>query len=84
MQRREIANDLPVNATREQTLSFGDRGWNSGKSRKKVVKAQYLSLGGRVILINTVLDSLPTYVMSLFPTPSKVVKKLDRLRRNFL
>ena len=47
-------------------------------------KAQYLSLGGRVILINSVLDSLPTYIMSLFPTPPIVIKKLDRLRRNFL
>lgn len=46
-------------------------------------KAQYLSLGGRHT-INSVLDSLPTYVMSLFPLPTKVMKKLDRLRRNFL
>lgn len=30
------------------------------------------------------LDSLPTYLMSLFPLPAKVLKKLDRLRRDFL
>lgn len=30
-------------------------------------KIQYLSLGGRVVLVNSVLDALPTYVMSLFP-----------------
>jgi len=47
-------------------------------------KSQYLSLGGRVTLINFVLDSLPTYVMSLFPIPGEVVKILDALRRNFL
>ncbi|KAF3625445.1 putative serine/threonine-protein kinase [Capsicum annuum] len=47
-------------------------------------KAQYLSLGGRITLINSVLDSLPTYVMSLFPVPSSVSKKLNRLRRDFL
>ncbi|XP_055815781.1 uncharacterized protein LOC129885509 [Solanum dulcamara] len=47
-------------------------------------KAQYLSLGGRVTLINSVLDSLPTYVMSLFPIPSSVAEKLDRLRIDFL
>ena len=35
-------------------------------------------------MINSVLDSLPTYVMSLFSIPAKVVEKLDRLRRNFL
>lgn len=47
-------------------------------------KAQYLSLGGRLTLINTVLDSLPTYVKSLVPISTKVAKKLDKLRRDFL
>ena len=41
-------------------------------------------LGGRVTLINFVLDSLPTYVMSLFSIPGKVVKAIESLRRNFL
>lgn len=48
------------------------------------MKAQYLSLGGRVTLINSVLNSLPTYVMFLFPVPASPVKKLNRLRRDFL
>ncbi|KAG5591627.1 hypothetical protein H5410_042141 [Solanum commersonii] len=53
---------------------------------KKVAirKSQYLSLGGRQTLINTVQDTLPTYVMSLFPLPAKVLEKLDKLRRDFL
>nr|AAT40556.2 hypothetical protein SDM1_4t00019 [Solanum demissum] len=48
------------------------------KTEKKLAiwKSQYLSLGG--------MDSLPTYVMSLFPIPSRIVKVLDALRRNFL
>lgn len=56
------------------------------KRQKKLVnrKAQYNSLGGRVTLINSVLDSLPTYVMSLFPMPAKVEERLDKLRRDFL
>jgi len=56
------------------------------KTERKLTrwKAQYLSLGGRLILINSDLDSLPTYVMALFPIPAKVVEKLDGLRRNFL
>ncbi|WMV14046.1 hypothetical protein MTR67_007431 [Solanum verrucosum] len=33
-------------------------------------KGQYLSLGGRVTLVNSVLDALPTYVMSFFPLPA--------------
>lgn len=40
--------------------------------------------GGRIILINNILDVLPTYVMSLFPLPTKVEKRLDSHKRNFL
>lgn len=55
------------------------------KTEKKLSKwkTRYLSLGGRITLINSVLDPLPTYIMSLFPIPSKVEKRLDKLRRNF-
>nr|XP_009779409.1 PREDICTED: uncharacterized protein LOC104228625 [Nicotiana sylvestris] len=44
---------------------------------------QYLSMAGRVTQINSVLDSIPTYIMSLFPMPSKAQKQLDKLRRSF-
>ncbi|XP_015078155.1 uncharacterized protein LOC107021959 [Solanum pennellii] len=56
------------------------------KTEKKLEnwKSQYLSFGVRTILINSVLDSLPTYVMSLFPMPVKVEEILDILRRDFL
>ena len=47
-------------------------------------KTQYLSFGGRITLINAVLDALPTYVMSLFPLHAKVEKRLNKLRRKFL
>lgn len=64
----EILDNIPEKAEKRLTL------W----------KAQYLSLGGRVTLINSVLDSLPTYVMSLFPIPACVIKRLNKLRRDFL
>lgn len=56
------------------------------KTEKKLAtwKTQYLSLGGRITMINSVLDALPTYVMSLFPLPAKVEDRLDKLRRDFL
>ncbi|WMV46345.1 hypothetical protein MTR67_039730 [Solanum verrucosum] len=40
----------------------------TGKAEKRLIvwKTQYLLLGGIFILINSDLDSLPTYVMSLF------------------
>ncbi|XP_075083498.1 uncharacterized protein LOC142167239 [Nicotiana tabacum] len=45
---------------------------------------EYLSMDGRLTLISSVLDSTPTYCMSLYPMPSSVLKQLDRLRRRFL
>ncbi|WMV37869.1 hypothetical protein MTR67_031254 [Solanum verrucosum] len=54
------------------------------EKRLAIWKGQYLSLGGRVILVNSVLDALPTYVMSIFPLPSKVRKRIDKIRRNFI
>ncbi|WMV11713.1 hypothetical protein MTR67_005098 [Solanum verrucosum] len=47
-------------------------------------KTTYQSLGGRVTLINSVLEALPTYVMSLFPLPTKIEERLDKLRSDFL
>lgn len=62
--------------------------WNGviEKFEKKLAswKMQYLSLGGRITLINSVLDSIPTYFLSLFPIPEKVQRRLDQLRRDFL
>lgn len=45
----------------------------SVKTEKKLTRwrAQYLSLGGRLILINSVLDSLRTCMMSLSPILTK-------------
>ncbi|KAG5591095.1 hypothetical protein H5410_041609 [Solanum commersonii] len=61
--------------------------WNSvlEKCEKKLVrwKAQYLSKGGMLTLINAVLDALPTYMLTLFPIPAGVVQRLDKLRRDF-
>ncbi|WMV33971.1 hypothetical protein MTR67_027356 [Solanum verrucosum] len=47
-------------------------------------KCQYLSSGGRLTLVNSVLDALPSYMMSIFLIPAKVTKRLDAIRRNFL
>lgn len=39
---------------------------------------------GRLTLVNSVLDALPTYMLSLFPIPAGVTKRLDSIRRKFL
>ena len=35
-------------------------------------------------LINSVMDALPSYMMSVFPMPASVSNSIDALRRNFL
>jgi hypothetical protein len=47
-------------------------------------KGKLLSLGGRAVLLNYVLSSLPLYWMSLFRLPAKVKNIIDQLRKRFL
>jgi len=46
-------------------------------------KAKYLSYGGRLVLLNSVLSSLPMFMMSFFQIPKGVVKNLDHFRSRF-
>src|SRR5438128_10708500 len=46
-------------------------------------KGKHLSIGGRLTLINSVLSSLPMYMMSFFSLPKGVLKKLDYFRSRF-
>jgi hypothetical protein len=47
-------------------------------------RALLLSPGGRLVLLNSVLDALPTFAMGAMELPAGVVTALDRLRRAFL
>nr|KAJ0212898.1 hypothetical protein LSAT_V11C400187120 [Lactuca sativa] len=47
-------------------------------------KAKSLSFGGRLTLVNSVLNSLPLYYFSLFRAPRKIINLLDSIRRRFL
>jgi len=46
-------------------------------------KGKNLSTGGPLTLINSVLSSLPMYMMSFFEIPKGVRKKLDYFRSRF-
>ncbi|CAJ2661734.1 unnamed protein product [Trifolium pratense] len=56
--------------------------WNgiieSMKSKLSSWQGRYLSLGGRVTLINSVLSSLPFYFFSFFKAPVRVLNQLVR------
>lgn len=47
-------------------------------------KKRTLSFGGRFTLIKSVIGSLPTYYLSIFRAPKKVLDELEKIRRNFL
>jgi magnesium-transporting ATPase (P-type) len=46
-------------------------------------KGKYLSVGGRLVLINLVLSSLPMFMLSFFKIPKGVLKKIDYFRSRF-
>jgi hypothetical protein len=47
-------------------------------------KKLYLSKGGRLTLLKSMLSSLPTYYLSFFTIPKHVAARIERLQRNFL
>ena len=47
-------------------------------------KANYLSMGGRLTLINYVLTAIPTYYLSVLHFPKRVEVEINRIRRRFL
>jgi hypothetical protein len=43
-----------------------------------------LSLGVRVVLLNSVLSFIPIYLMSFYKLPSQIRIRIDKLRKRFL
>jgi hypothetical protein len=46
-------------------------------------KGNLLSVGGRLVLINFVLNSIAMFMISFFEVPKGVLKKLDYYRSRF-
>jgi len=46
-------------------------------------KGRVLSIGGRTVLLNACLSSIPTYCMSMYLLPKTILKKMDRTRKRF-
>ncbi|KAK3231065.1 hypothetical protein Dsin_002946 [Dipteronia sinensis] len=47
-------------------------------------KRKFLSKGGRLTLIKTVISSIPTYFMSIFKIPVGIAQRIEKLQRSFL
>ena len=46
-------------------------------------KGKFLSVGGRLVLINSVLSSLPMLMLSFFEIPRGIFKKIEYYRSRF-
>ena len=52
--------------------------------RLDVWKHTFLSRGGRLTLIRSVLSLLPIYYLSLFKMPQGITDEIEKLMRDFL
>lgn len=75
---------LPLGAKRKKKKSIWQGVIDRCNGKLTPWKKQYLSMGGKLTLINSVLDGIPTYTMSLFRMPASIEKKLDSIRKQFL
>ena len=53
------------------------------RSRLSGWKSKHLSLGGRLVLLKSVLSSLPVYALSFFKAPSGIVSSIESILNNF-
>jgi hypothetical protein len=54
------------------------------RNRLKSWGNKYVSLGGRITLLNSVLNAIPIFFLSFMKIPAKVVKMVIRIQRDFL
>ena len=57
---------------------------NKFKSKLSKWAQKDISMGGKITLINSVLNALPIYLLSFFKIPQRIVQRLISLQRNFL
>ncbi|KAE8671815.1 kinase-related family protein [Hibiscus syriacus] len=74
---------LPLGATRNSSVIWEPVVQNF-HSKLAGWKAATLSLAGRLVLIKSVLSSLPTYFLSIFKIPASILKTLNSIMSNFL
>jgi len=57
---------------------------NKLKAKLSVWKGRFLSMAGRICLINSVISAIPLYYLSLFKAPELVCKRITSIQRRFL
>jgi len=64
-------------------LRFWDPVIERLKSRLSEWKSRNLSYGGRLILLKSVLSSLPVYALSFFRAPASIISTIESILINF-
>lgn len=44
----------------------------------------YISLGGRIVLLNSVLNAIPIFFLAFLKMPVKMRRKIERIQREFI
>jgi len=73
---------LPIGGDARR-LSFWDPVLDRLKSRQSEWKSRNLSYGGRLILLKSVLSSLPVYALSFFRAPAGIISSIESILINF-
>ncbi|KAK2433359.1 hypothetical protein QL285_018637 [Trifolium repens] len=73
---------LPIGGN-PRRLAFWDPVVTRLKTRLSGWKSRFLSFGGRLVLIKSVLTSLPVYALSFFKAPSGIISSIDSLLIKF-
>jgi hypothetical protein len=74
---------LPVGASLRR-MSTWEPLLESLRKRLGVWGNKYISFGGRVVLLNAVLNAIPVFYLSYLKIPVQLWKKIRRLQREFL
>jgi hypothetical protein len=54
------------------------------RKRLRGWRKRYVSLGGRIVLLNSVLNSIPSFYLSSLKVPVVVLNRITRIQREFL
>jgi len=53
------------------------------RNRLNLRGSKYVSLGGRIVLLNSVLNAIPIFFLSFLKIPAKVVRMMIYIQRDF-
>jgi hypothetical protein len=73
---------LPIGGD-PRRLAFWDPVLKSIKARLSGWQSHFLSFGGRLVLLKSVLTSLPVYALSFFKAPTGIISSIESLLNNF-